>query len=47
MVQKRKKPKTSGELQVRPEYIRKLKRIMKEKTKAYSSLEEMRKEYEK
>ena len=34
-------------LEVRPEYIKKLKKIMKEKTKTYKSLEEMRAEYEK
>ncbi|MFA5929665.1 MAG: hypothetical protein WC861_02180 [Candidatus Micrarchaeia archaeon] len=45
MAQKRTKP--SGELQVRPEYIRKLKRIMKQKGKTYSSAEEMLKAFEK
>ena len=45
MAQKRKKP--SGELQVRPEYIRKLKRIMKQKGKIYASAEEMFKAFEK
>jgi len=31
---------------LRPEYVRKLKRIMKEKRKSYGSLSEMLKEYE-
>jgi len=39
MAQKRKKP--SGELQVRPEYTRKLKRIMKQKFISFKSAEEM------
>ena len=38
-------PKENVGLQVRPEYVRKLKRIMKGKMKSFSSLEEMRKEY--
>jgi hypothetical protein len=38
-------PKKEIELEVRPEYIRKLKRIMKGKMKSFSSLDEMRKEY--
>jgi len=38
-------PKKEIELEVRPEYVRKLKRIMKQKPKSFSSLEEMRKEY--
>lgn len=37
--------KDEVKLEVRPEYIRKLKRIMKQKPKSFSSLEEMRKEY--
>jgi len=39
--------KSSGELQVRPEYIRKLKRIMKQKGKTYASAKEMFKDFEK
>ncbi len=38
-------PKDEIGLQVRPEYVRKLKRIMKGKMKSFSSLDEMRKEY--
>ena len=39
-------PKKEIELEVRPEYVRKLKRIMKEKRRSYGSLSEMLKEYE-
>ena len=39
-------PKEEIGLKVRPEYVRKLKRIMKGKMKSFSSLEEMRKEYD-
>ncbi|MFA6907618.1 MAG: antitoxin [Candidatus Micrarchaeia archaeon] len=38
-------PKGEIGLQVRPEYVRKLKKIMKGKTQSFSSLDEMRKEY--
>ncbi len=38
--------KEALEPQLRPEYVQKLKKIMKEKGKAYASLDAMMKEYE-
>ena len=40
-------PKEGIGLQVRPEYVRKLNRIMKQKGKVYNSPKEMFKEFEK
>jgi len=38
--------KTILEPQLRPEYVKRLKKILKQKTKHYASFEEMMKEYE-
>ena len=40
-------PKKEIELEVRPEYIRKLQKIRKQKGKVYNSAEEMFREFEK
>ncbi|MFA6328386.1 MAG: antitoxin [Candidatus Micrarchaeia archaeon] len=40
-------PKEEIELEVRPEYIRKLQKIRKQKGKVYNSAQEMLKEFEK
>jgi len=40
-------PKKEIDLEVRPEYVRKLQRIRKQKGKVYNSAQEMLKEFEK